>query len=736
MLKEIGKDTLFPKLFAYFFIICFVIYCGYRAVNGIFPHENKEVPQGTGTSIENINPENTFSTSTAKYQELKASYKAQIPTYEIKADLSNVMTKFRNRETVESLNAKQKGILAKNGFVVIPKIQNGYDQFYALYENNRYSELPNFITTDSVLHTYHLIFNGLLEDIEKNRLNWQLKLLSQKALEQAEKQYQQLKDTSWENAAKRNLAFFNVGAKLLDDNTKVNDAVKDCVNTELNRIKNAKGIMPSCVFNIGNPPIEDENTPKEDYSQYIPRGNYEKSEDLKKYFKTMMWFGRGNFALRDENNVKATILMTYLIQQDAKIPELYNDIYVITSFFVGKSDDISYAQIQPIIFNIYGQTTDLKQIANDKEKLAKVVAEYKKLNPPQINSIPIFNKDINPNREELIQGFRFMGQRYTIDADIFQRLIDREVPGRMLPNGLDIPSAMGSKDAYDVLDKDIKATQFSGYVQNMSKIKEKISTLPQSAWTQNLYWAWMGTLSELLKTKGVGYPVFMQNTAWNKKSLNAYMGSYAELKHDTILYAKQVYAELGGGGEEYVPPDFRGYVEPNPEFYAKLYSLTDYTQQILGQDKNTIEDWGPIFDIMKNSLMKLKTISEKELENKSLTEDEHDFIKNFGGDLEHISYSLDELLKNDSDEKKAPIIADIATDPNGNVLEIGTGKVLPIYVIVPVEGVLKVTIGGVYSYYEFPWPINDRLTDSKWRDMLEKPDSPTMPDWTKEFIVK
>lgn len=736
MLKELGKDSLFPRLFSYFFIISFIIYCGYRAITAIFPHENNETQKQQEQQTQNINPKINLGSNLPEYTLLKTEYKAQIPTYEIKSDLSNVMVKFGDRNPLTNdLSQKQKEALAKNGFVVDPKIQNGYDQFYALYENNRYSELPNFITTDSVLHTYHLIFKGLLEDIEANRLKGEIYTLSKIMLEKAEKQYEELKDTPWENSAKRNLAFFNVGAKLIEERTAINPVVKDCVEIELSRIKEAKGITPSCVFNIGNPSEENENTPKEDYSQYIPRGNYEKTEDLKRYFKTMMWYGRGNFVLKDENNVKATILMSYALAQDQKTMDLFNDIYGITSFFVGKSDDVSFSQIQPIIVNIYGQIIDLKEISQNKEKLEKVVAEYKKLSPPQINSIPIFNKEINPNREDLIKGFRFMGQRYNIDADIFQRLIDREVPNRMLPSGLDIPSAMGSKDAYDILEK-TGATKFVNYTQNMAKIKEKISNLPQSAWTQNLYWGWMGTLSELLKTKGVGYPVFMQNIAWNKKSLNTYMGSYAELKHDTILYAKQVYAEMGGGADEHTPPDFRGYVEPNPEFYAKLYSLTDYTQQGLEKNTQLNDEWKGIFDIMKKDLMTLKTISEKELKNEKLSEEEHDFIKNFGGDLEHISYILDGILKNDADDKKAPVIADIATDPNGTVLEIGTGKVLPIYVIVPVEGVLKMTIGGVYSYYEFPWPINDRLTDSKWREMLGKPDSPTMPDWTKEFIVK
>ena len=76
--------------------------------------------------------------------------------------------------------------------------------------------------------------------------------------------------------------------------------------------------------------------------------------------------------------------------------------------------------------------------------------------PPQINSIPIFDEELQPDRESEIKGFRFMGQRYTLDADIFQRLIYREVKEnkageRRLPQGLDIPAAMGSQEAVAIL---------------------------------------------------------------------------------------------------------------------------------------------------------------------------------------------------------------------------------------------------------------------------------------------
>ena len=60
----------------------------------------------------------------------------------------------------------------------------------------------------------------------------------------------------------------------------------------------------------------------------------------------------------------------------------------------------------------------------------------------------------------------------------------------------------------------------------------------------------------------------MQTEAWAKRSLASFLGSWAELKHDTALYAKQVYGEMGGGPID--AEDDRGYVEAEPAVFGKL----------------------------------------------------------------------------------------------------------------------------------------------------------------------
>ncbi|MGL1562999.1 DUF3160 domain-containing protein, partial [Vibrio parahaemolyticus] len=49
--------------------------------------------------------------------------------------------------------------------------------------------------------------------------------------------------------------------------------------------------------------------------------------------------------------------------------------------------------------------------------------------------------------------------------------------------------------------------------------------------------------------------------------------SWAQLRHDTILYAKQSYTMTKERSAVNRPRPVQGYVEPVPEFYARLLTL-------------------------------------------------------------------------------------------------------------------------------------------------------------------
>jgi len=751
--KSKKKLWIIPEILGAIIIITLAVYF-------ILPESGQKVIKKTTENI--YKPAVALASKFATYEEMPVNISPKIPVYSVSQDLGNI-----TNASDFTFSDTAKNLLVKNAFVVRPSY---FNEFFPLYESNRYGHTPSFVTTDSILHNYHLIFDFLLKQLEEQKLAPELKKLNTIMLSESLSQYNYLKGTEWENAAKRNVGFFTVGSKLLDSSVSVPSIVASEVNQELALIKAHQGITRSPVMNIGGGQDTTIDTPqgsqpmgalKEDYSQYIPRGHYTKTEQLKAYFKSMMWYGRLTFRMKNEDEVKSALLITLALNQGNN-QNSWDKIYEPINFFVGKSDDITYYQFKDLMGKVYGPKATIQSISSDKNKLAIFVDETKALEPPQINSMPIFESSIQANREKEIKGFRLMGQRFTIDASIFQRLIYREVGdktkscqafkpeetgclsgARCLPKGLDIPATMGSNEAKNILDG-IGETQYACYSENMSKMNKYLSGLGRGIWTQNLYWGWLYQLRPLLDEKPSGYPTFMRNTAWARKELNTFLGSWSELKHDTILYAKQVYAELGSG---LMPKkkDDRGYVEPNPYVYARLASLLKMTNDGLEARGLLTASIKSNLSRMEQLTISLKEISEKELNNEKLTDEEYELIRSYGGQLEHFwleanknepAFKKSTGQRDYLNENPAAVVADVATDPNGQVLEEGTGKIFEIYAVVPIEGKLRIAKGGIYSYYEFTWPMSDRLTDKKWRGLLNSGQAPVLPSWTDAFIAR
>ncbi|MCH5258228.1 MAG: DUF3160 domain-containing protein [Lachnospiraceae bacterium] len=650
-----------------------------------------------------------------------------VEPYAVESDLSNIDNLWQFYLTDEVADK-----LARNGFVVYGHAGR---EFFEIYELNRYERTANFVTVDSLMHTYHLYFSYLMKSMEKTGLLSSMEILSKWMLDDSVEAYETLKGTEWENAAKRNVAYFNVAVKLLDENTKINGDVKDIVEYELSQINSASGMAMSKITGV-----------TEDYTQYVPRGYYEGDEDLERYFRTMMWYGRIHFRQDDEDLDRSAMLiaLNFLKYQKDEAFAEWETVYDTTTFFAGESDDLTVLDYIPLVEELYGSQATVKSLLDQPNQFAVFHAETAKLAAPQIGSVQ--------GGEE--RGFRFMGQRFTIDANIMQRLIYGSVGGnsvgeaRRLPDVLDVPAALGSDVALSILEQQ-GDTDYAGYTENMEELREYLAQDNEELWSASLYTGWLNTLRPLLDVKGEGYPMFMQGEEWAKKDLECFAGSYAELKHDTILYTKQVIAEMGGDGWDQEPDD-RGYVEPEPLVYAHLASLSAEAAEMLVYVGVTSEELG----VLDRNLIRLSQISDtlleiskKELLDETLTDEEYDFIRNYGGYIEHfwIDVTRDESGGEyvATQECPAAIVADIATDAGGQVLEVGTDDPSLIRVIVKVDGKLKIAQGSVYSFYQFTWPMDDRLTDSKWHQMLgikpnadgnfEQDESITKPEWTESY---
>lgn len=684
-------------------------------------------PEDAGSSAGQVGAEGRPMLIDLSQREPESAVVAGAAPYTIEPDLGNV----DNRDQFY-LEGEIGEKLARNGFVVYG---GAGSEFFEIYETNRYSMTPSFVTVDSLMHTYHMYFAYLLKNVERSYLADCVAQISSRLLADSIAQYDWLKGTEWEAAARRNVAFFTIGALLQDENTTVEAYVEDIVREEMDRISQAGGIQESLITG-GN----------EDYTQYVPRGYYEGDDVLERYFRAMMWYGRIHFEQKDEDLDRSALLMTLAFSEDAESRELWESVYAVTSFFAGASDDLGLSEYGPVMREAYGEEITVKNLPGNQKAFDHFHALTGVIGAPQINSVPVWEGE-----ENTIPGFRLMGQRFTVDAAIMQKLIYSGVGEnsagmrRMLPDVLDVPAALGSDEALHILEEN-GHLDYAGYPENMEELRSVLGEENGTLWSASLYASWLNTLRPLLEPKGEGYPMFMQNEEWLKKDLECFAGSFTELKHDTILYSKQVMAEMGGGYDEV---DDRGYVEPEPTVYSRFVSLSRLTAQGLKKYGMLAPEDEENLDRLTQIAEQLLEISRKELREEARTDEEYEFIRTYGGSIEHL---WKEALRDEAEdggissaEFPAAIVADVATDPNGQVLEMATGNPDAIYVVVNVEGSLRIARGSVYSFYQFPWPMDERLTDSQWRWMMglqadeegnynfEQDDRVSKPEWTGSY---
>src|SRR5690606_15429201 len=131
----------------------------------------------------------------------------------------------------------------------------------------------------------------------------------------------------------------------------------------------------------------------------------------------------------------------------------------------------------------------------------------------------------------------------------------------------DVAAVLGSDIAYAVLEQQ-GATAYTGYDSNLAALREEINQIDAQGWTQNVYGAWLWALQPLWARDPEIYPALMNTQPWLLRDLNAGLGSYTELKHDTLLYTAQPMGGLGGGGERIANTDST--VEPNPLVFSRV----------------------------------------------------------------------------------------------------------------------------------------------------------------------
>lgn len=664
------------------------------------------------------------------------TFEANVDPYVINKDLSNV----ENMEQFSGFTKEQLKMISENGFLVLPSTDT---RMYYVYDSNEYNKVPSFITADTVLHLYHQFFDKSLMHVEMEYLYNYMDTLTNQMLDKSIRLIDILKDEDMKVLQEKNIVYFLVARMLMLNTTDIDIEVKEEL---LNIAKEEYGFIEASTGFIKSPLFEIDF----DYSQFTIRGHYTRTEELGRFFRALMWFGTAPLPFTDSygdiiyENILQSLLMSYTTFIDTDFisdAELWNNIYQPTKQYVGDSDDINVFLMNGLRLEVFGEIED-PNIFNDVEYYDKLIQAVHKLPEPRIQGKLITVS--TPTGKQ----FRYMGQRYIMDSYIMQNLMESIL--RPLPSALDVMGVLGSETAEELMLNYYKPQdKWPKYEEKFYELKEEVAGYEVDIWGENLYNGWLWAIKENLTEydEASGMPFFMTSDAWKLKSLNTSVGSYTELKHDTVLYGKQGVAEAGG--DIYFEEQYH-YVEPNVNLYSKLLYLTKHTMAVLSESDMLSSGLEEAATRYQEMLKLLIGCSIKELKNEKLSEEEYDRLLYYGAIMEDISLTL--MLETVDDYESSDLtdmlVTDIATNP-GWYLSLGTGFFDHIYVVVPIEGKLYLTRGAVYSSYEF---ISDkRLTDEEWwalngikiewgetyatYPMYTEPseDLPKQPDWVGTF---
>jgi len=227
---------------------------------------------------------------------------------------------------------------------------------------------------------------------------------------------------------------------------------------------------------------------------------------------------------------------------------------------------------------------------------------------------------------------------------------------------------------------------------------------------------------------------------WARRMLNTQLASWAQLRHDTILYAKQSYT--AGSVCEF--PD--AYVEPYPEFFhgiarfAELgLSLSAELEQLQGGLGERVAGY---FTGVRRIAELLAGMAEVQRTGMPHSEEQIAFINQAvriqeggSGPPFQEGWYRDLFFDPSTALDFDPTIADVHTDPGGDtpiargpsVLHVGTGY--PRAMVVSVDTCVgpRAYAGVVHSFYQHTEPNLSRLTDEIWAQELER--APATEPW-------
>jgi hypothetical protein len=650
----------------------------------------------------------------------------------------------------------------RQGVVVLrQKFDSNFGEaYYDIYRR----DLPVLITSDSILHVFHRSFDNTLMEMEENALRPAIRrMLNACHAELARRAERGLADES--NYRDVDL-YLTVAINLIERGSGKRTPPEFQQGKEVERILTAidsqrlQNPLHGEFTKIygGHRPI--------DYSQFQPRGHYTKSQPLQAYFQAMMWLGRADCGFFPLGVDKRSGLQ---VDADREM----RDAVLLTDLLIATKQMQSLDAVDRTVAALWGESDNLRPVRLrkilDEAKLTRLADLQDKAHEATLRAALVQS----PSADQKIQSqvyfggehpgetisppalFQMFGQRFAVDSYVLANVVYDTVPldapnfgKRTMPRAVDVMAALGSPEALHELAGDLQRWKYAPQLLAARQFTDRHFANP--AGQHSIADQWLAALRTLhADRKNVkNFPQAMQTHAWRLKQLNAQLASWAELRHDGILFIKQPYTR-------HVECDYpNGFVEPYPEFYKQLgligRNMARNVADLQALDVNFDKDgrarkhWTAFAGTMDT----LERLARQELKAEPFEEADQRFLKSVvtinevkkddgcgGHDLirAYTGWYCDLYYGRASDiDQFVPTVADVHTDSNTNsVLEVGAGRADLAIVAIDNGNDRTAYVGPVATYYEFRRRASDRMTDEEFKLQLISGTEPERPAWIK-----
>ncbi len=692
-------------------------------------------------------------TSTMSADELGYQYPAGVFARSVGKSSSGVRY-FDSIDNVFKLTADERSLIDRHGFMVTER--QSFTSFEEPFRQIYHGDLPVFISTDAILHAVHISYDQILKDLEAEVLFHALDSLLVKMHAQVPGLDARYAGNARMRVPLRDLDLYITVARSLLAGDRVKGIYPEVEPRVVELLKSveARNATFDTIFS---------STPRMiDYSQFTPRGHYTETPALTQYFQAMIWLGRTEMWLDSlkgaasggtaEDYTRQAVLSA-LVADAAGTPAakaLFDRIEVAIHGMVGSSDNVTLPQLRGVLqesgIASADQLLDPARLEAFRAMLRTKPFAGQRINSQILMSDPLSGDKITPPSAFLLFGQRFTVDSYVMGSVVYDKVISTNGNNRrMLPSSLDVLFALGNNAAGQLLTPELK--QY-GYAPSLAALRYLVDGYDPSFWKESIYNGWLGSIRTLnAPTDRSRLPKFMQTAAWWQQKMNTQLASWAQLRHDNLLYVKQSYSVWPTCS---FPSSL---VEPIPDFYRAISELsrtarTNFASVDFGSGRmatrvmNYLDGLGSVADTLAG-------IADKELAGTENSQAEKDFLcrmlysvskgcfTEFDGWYAQIFYrGYEDLAKEDM------VVADVHTAPadaDGNqvgwVLHAGTGPVnLAVVTCEMPNGETMAFVGPVMSYYEHLTTNFKRLTDEEWKTAYAMAPS-LRPDWTDIYLA-